>query len=94
MFKRELQIPLQHRKSFFLFGPRGSGKTTWLTQSVPDALFVNLVRSDFYLPLAANPAHLRSFIPQQFSDWIVIDEIQRVPELLNEVHDLIESQGH
>ncbi len=94
MFTRELRIPLRHRKSFFLFGPRGTGKTTWLTQYVPGALFVNLLRSDFYLPLAANPAHLRSLIPQQFSDWIVIDEIQRVPELLNEVHDLIESRGY
>lgn len=94
MFTRELQIPLQQRKSFFLFGPRGTGKTTWLTQSVPDALFVNLLRSDFYLPLAANPVHLRSLIPAQYTGWIVIDEIQRIPELLNEVHDLIESKGH
>ncbi len=94
MFNRQLQIPLQSRKSFFLFGPRGTGKTTWLRQRLPDALFVNLLRSDFYLPLSANPAHLRALIPQGYTGWIVIDEIQRVPELLNEVHDLIESKGH
>lgn len=94
MFPRELNIPLKSRKSFFLFGPRGTGKTTWLRQKLPDALFVNLLRSDFYLPLAANPAHLRSLIPEGYTGWIVIDEIQRVPELLNEVHDLIESKGH
>lgn len=93
MFTRELRIPLASRKSFFLFGPRGTGKTTWLKQQLPDALFVNLLQSDFYLPLAANPAHLRTLIPQGYSGWIVLGEIQRVPELLNEVHDLIESKG-
>lgn len=94
MFSRELRLPLESRKSFFLFGPRGTGKTTWLREKLPDALFVNLLRSDFYLPLAANPAHLRDLIPKGYRGWIVIDEVQRVPELLNEVHDLIESQGH
>lgn len=94
MFSRELRIPLGNRKSFFLFGPRGTGKTTWLRERLPDALFVNLLRSDFYLPLAANPAHLRALIPDGYTGWIVIDEVQRIPELLNEVHDLIESKGH
>ncbi len=94
MFTRALQIPLEQRKSFFLFGPRGTGKTTWLAHRVPDALFINLLRSDFYLPLSANPAHLRALIGERPAGWIVIDEIQRVPELLNEVHDLIESKGH
>lgn len=94
MFHRELQIPLKSRKSFFLFGPRGTGKTTWLRQKLPDALFINLLRSDFYLPLSANPAHLRTLIPGDHSGWIVIDEVQRIPELLNEVHDLIESKRH
>lgn len=94
MFSRELQIPLESRKSFFLFGPRGTGKTTWLGQKLPGALLINLLRSDFYLPLSANPAHLRTLIPSDYAGWIVIDEIQRVPELLNEVHDLIESKRH
>jgi len=94
MFRRELQIPLESRKSFFLFGPRGTGKTTWLRQKLPESLFINLLRSDFYLPLSANPAHLRTLIPNDYAGWIIIDEIQRIPELLNEVHDLIESKKH
>lgn len=94
MFDRELRIPLESRKSFFLFGPRGTGKTTWLKQKLSDALFINLLRSDFYLPLSANPGHLRTLIPEDHSGWIVIDEVQRVPELLNEVHDLIESKRY
>src|SRR5688500_10786113 len=92
MFPRALKKPLQTRKSFFLFGPRGTGKTTWLKGQLPDAVFINLLQAQFYNRLAANPGHLRSLIPPDYSGWVVIDEIQRIPDLLNEVHDLIESK--
>ncbi|MGH8209881.1 MAG: ATP-binding protein [Steroidobacteraceae bacterium] len=92
MFTRILTRPLKSRKSFFLFGPRGTGKTTWLTQHSPGALFINLLQSEFYNRLNADPGHIRALIPPRHSGWIVIDEVQRVPELLNEVHDLIESE--
>jgi predicted AAA+ superfamily ATPase len=92
MFKRMIHIPLKARKSFFLFGPRGTGKTTWLKQHLPGALFFNLLKSEPYNRLSANPGLIREMIPPQYSGWIIIDEIQRIPELLNEVHDLIESQ--
>ena len=65
MFPQALQIPLERGKSFFLFGPRSPGKTTWFTQRLPDAVFINLLRADFYLPLSANPAHLRALIPER-----------------------------
>lgn len=94
MFKRMIKSPLEIRKSFFLFGPRGTGKTTWLRQHLPDALFINLLQSEPYNRLSANPGHLREMIPPEYNDWIIIDEIQRVPELLNEVHDLIEAKRH
>jgi predicted AAA+ superfamily ATPase len=94
MFKRDLHLPLRSRKSFFLFGPRGTGKTTWLRQQLPDALFINLLQSEFYNRLTANPGAIRTLIPPDYKGWIVIDEIQRIPELLNEVHDLIESKQH
>ncbi|MBN2320529.1 MAG: ATP-binding protein [Acidobacteria bacterium] len=94
MFKRLLNIPLKTKKSFFLFGPRGVGKTTWLKQNLPDALFFNLLKSESYNMLAANPGKIRRMIPPDYNSWIVIDEIQRIPELLNEVHDLIESRKH
>lgn len=92
MFKRLLNIPLKNRKSFFLFGPRGTGKTTWLKQNLPDALFINLLESEQYNRLSANPGYIRQMIQPRYDGWIVIDEIQRIPELLNEVHNLIESQ--
>jgi len=94
MFERLINIPLRTRKSFFLFGPRGTGKTTWLKQHLPDALFFNLLQSDPYNRLSANPGIIREMIPPHYNDWIIIDEIQRIPELLNEVHDLIESKNN
>ncbi len=94
MFKRLITIPLETRKSFFLFGPRGTGKTTWLKKHLPGALFFNLLQSDPYNLLTANPGFIRKLIPPDYDDWIVIDEIQRIPELLNEVHDLIEDKKH
>jgi predicted AAA+ superfamily ATPase len=94
IFSRTIARPLKSRKSFFLFGARGTGKTTWLRQHLPEALFINLLQSDFYAPLLANPGHLRDLIPPGHQNWIVIDEIQRVPELLNEVHELIESKRY
>lgn len=80
------------RESFFLLGPRGTGKTTWLRDRLPDALFVNLLRPETYRELSARPERLRELVlgsPDRPD--VVIDEVQRIPELLNVVHDLIES---
>ena len=92
-FERLIGKPIDAGRSFFLFGPRGTGKTTWLKRQLPDALFVNLLQSEFYNSLSAEPGRIRSLIPPGYQDWVIIDEVQRVPELLNEVHDLIESRG-
>ena len=93
MFERVIKKPLESRKSFFLFGPRGTGKTTWLKHRLPEALFVNLLQSEYYNRLSANPGFLRQLIPPNHAAWTVIDEVQRIPALLNEVHDLIETRG-
>lgn len=90
MFERLLKKPLASRKSFFLFGPRGVGKTTWLKHHLPQALFVNLLRADFHTPLAADPGRLEALIPPDYDDWVIIAEVQRLPALLNEIQDLIE----
>ncbi len=81
-------------KSFFLFGPRGTGKTTWVKANFPKALYLDLLEARLFNDLLADPQRLDGLIPRGFSDWIVIDEIQRVPELLNEVHRLIERDGY
>ena len=94
MYKRLLAAPLRFQSSFFLFGPRGTGKTSWLKKTFPDALFFDLLSMSTYLELLQNPSSLEEKIPKGFNEWIVIDEIQKIPDLLNEVHRLIESHNY
>lgn len=80
--------------SFFLFGPRGTGKTTWLRAKFPDALVVDLLRAEEFRRFAARPERLRELVRAvRPGGDIVVDEIQRVPELLNVVHELMERGG-
>lgn len=90
MFPRILKPP--HQKSFFLFGPRGTGKTSWVHATFKDALYLDLLESDLYLELLASPQRLENHIPPEHRGWTIIDEVQRVPELLNEVHRLVEKR--
>jgi predicted AAA+ superfamily ATPase len=89
--KRLLKPP---NRSFFLFGPRGVGKTTWLKSVLPDAIYFNLLEASLFLELSQNPGLLESMIGAlpEYS-WVVVDEIQKIPALLDEVHRLIESKG-
>ena len=80
-------------KSFFLFGPRGVGKTTWLKTHFKDALYIDLLHEDTYRLLLASPSRLEGMIKEhEKTQWIIIDEVQRCPALLNEVHRLIEDK--
>lgn len=79
-------------KSLFLFGPRGTGKTTWVKEHFPKAIRIDLLESKTYTELLARPERLEQYVPKDFTNYIIIDEVQRVPELLNEVHRLIESR--
>src|SRR3990167_6118907 len=88
MYSRLLKPP--KNKSFFLFGPRGTGKTTWVKAAFPKALYLDLLEAELFNDLLANPQRLENLIPKDFKDWVVLDEVQRIPELLNEVHRLIE----
>ena len=88
MYTRLLTAPKD--KSFFLFGPRGTGKTTWVKSTFPKAVYLDLLEAELFNDLLANPQRLENFIPKDFKDWIIVDEVQRIPELLNEIHRLIE----
>lgn len=88
MFSRLLEPPAS--KSFFLFGPRGTGKSHWVRARFPDAVYVDLLESDLATPLLASPQRLENLIPPDWKGWVVIDEVQKIPELLDEVHRLIE----
>ncbi len=84
------------RDSFFLFGPRGTGKTQFLRQKFPGAIFVNLLLPSEFAKYSANPESLIALVAgvgsQQDNNLpsIVIDEVQKVPALLSVVHDLLE----
>ena len=88
MYSRLIKPPKE--KSFFLFGPRGTGKTTWVKLSFPKAVYLDLLEAELFNDLLANPQRLENFIPKNFKDWVIIDEVQCIPDLLNEVHRLIE----
>ncbi len=78
--------------SFFLLGPRGTGKSTWVRNVLPDALTLDLLRPELYRELSARPERLRErILGSPDRPDVVIDEVQRVPELLNVVHDVMES---
>jgi predicted AAA+ superfamily ATPase len=93
MYSRLLDRPVALGQSFFLFGPRGTGKTTWLRRQFPYALYLDLLDASLHTELLAHPDRLRELIPPVNPDWIVIDEVQRVPEVLNEVHRLMVERG-
>jgi len=90
MYTRLLTAPV--RQSFFLFGPRGVGKTAWLRERFPDVPFFDLLDADTYTRLLAAPSRLGDEVPAGYHGWVVVDEIQRLPDLLNEVHRLIEAR--
>lgn len=80
------------RQSFFLFGPRGTGKSTWIRQALPDSLVIDLLQPDLARELTARPERLEDLVrgaPRRAT--VVLDEVQRVPELLNVVHAVLES---
>jgi len=79
--------------SFFLFGPRGTGKTTLLKKKFPDALWIDLLLPDVFREYSARPERLIEFVrahPEKKT--VVIDEVQKIPEMLSVVHFLIEEK--
>jgi len=90
MYTRGLPLP---ERTFFLLGPRGTGKTTWLRQALPNALWFDLLRTSTFLDLNQRPDAFREQVEARPRGWVVIDEVQRLPSLLNEVHSLIADRG-
>ncbi len=90
-FRRILRPP---EGSFFLLGPRGVGKSTWVRSRFTEAHRFDLLDEALYQELLANPglfgAELEAIAPES---WVVVDEVQRIPALLNEVHRWIEEKG-
>ena len=81
-------------RSAFLWGPRKTGKTTLLRQQFPEACWIDLLDYDLFLSLSQRPSSLRQILEAQFSKTVVIDEVQKVPNLMDEIHWLIENRGY
>jgi uncharacterized protein len=86
--------PLKEQ-SFFLFGPRGTGKTTWLKSTYPKSQRIDLLDSETARLLLASPGRLEGMITDIAASKthpVIIDEVQKVPTILDEVHRLIEDK--
>lgn len=81
------------KQSFFLLGPRGTGKSTFIKNTFPDALYVDLLLPDVFRNYVSRPERLREAVhAQKDKKTVVIDEIQKAPQLLEVVHSLIEEK--
>lgn len=87
MHARRLTLPT---RSFLLLGPRGTGKTTWLRHALPKASWYNLLLDRELLRLVREPGQFRREIEAlPRGTWVVVDEVQKLPSLLNEIHDAL-----
>jgi predicted AAA+ superfamily ATPase len=96
MFKRTLSLPAPGTETFFLWGPRQTGKSTLLRETYGEGRWIDLLKAEEFRRYLARPELLRQELeaePPAPGEQIVIDEIQKVPALLDEVHWLIENRG-
>ena len=89
-FSRLLEPPA---KTFLLLGPRGTGKSTWLAHHFPDAVRIDLLHTEKLYRYRSNPSLVRADLAAvRPGEWVVVDEAQKVPDLLDEIHGLYESR--
>jgi predicted AAA+ superfamily ATPase len=97
MYKRLLEMNLPKKQSAFLWGARKTGKSTYLKQRFPKSIYYDFLKSDEYLRYSKAPYKFREELlalkTQQERYHVIIDEVQKVPQILDEVHWLIENAG-
>jgi predicted AAA+ superfamily ATPase len=95
--ERILKIELPEGQSAFLWGPRKTGKTTYLKKRFPESLIYDFLKTDFFIEISKNPALLRERLLAKNEGVlkypIILDEVQKVPQVLDEVHWLIENKA-
>ncbi len=96
-FDRILNIELPQKQSAFLWGARKTGKSTYLKKRFSDSIYLDFLQTDIYFSLLKRPSLLREIILAEESHRldkpIILDEIQKIPHILDEVHWLIENRG-
>lgn len=94
MIKRKLNLPPAGEETFFLWGPRQTGKSTLLHSTYPEAIWIDLLKAEEFRRYLNNPELLRQELPKDGPPpFVVIDEVQKLPGLLNEVHWLHENRN-
>lgn len=95
--KRILNIDLPPHQSAFLWGPRKTGKSTYLKTAFPHSLVYDFLRTDLFIEFSKNPSLLREQLLAKDNDVlnhpVILDEVQKIPQILDEVHWLIENRG-
>lgn len=93
-YKRKLELPERGSATFFLWGARQTGKSSLLRASYGDTVkWVDLLRADHYRRYSTKPESLREELALKPCDFVVVDEVQKVPALLDEIHWLHENKG-
>lgn len=94
---RMLDLRLPGHQSAFLWGARKTGKTTYLKQRFPNSLVYDFLKTDLFFAMSKNPALLREQLLAKdaalLKEPVILDEVQKVPQVLDEVHWLIENKG-
>ncbi|MBI3615372.1 MAG: ATP-binding protein [Candidatus Omnitrophica bacterium] len=97
MLQRKLNLRLPKGRSAFLWGARKTGKTTYLKEKFPNSLVYDFLKTDLFVELSKNPSLFREQLlakePRSLQKPILLDEVQKVPQILDEVHWLIENKG-
>jgi len=93
LIQRLQKIDVPSNRSAFLWGPRKTGKRTLLKQQFAHACWIDLLDYDLFLSLSQKPTRLRQIVEAQASKTVVIDEVQKIPHLMDEIHWLIENKG-
>lgn len=95
--KRILSIELPQGQSAFLWGPRKTGKTTYLKERFPESIYYDFLKTDLFFEFSRRPYLLREQLlakdRNRLKYPIILDEVQKVPQILDEVHWLIENRG-
>ncbi len=96
-FKRILNIKLPDKQSAFLWGARKTGKSTYLKNRFPDSIVFDFLKTDLFFKISKNPAMLREMLLAKDKALlkypVILDEVQKIPHVLDEVHWLIENKG-
>lgn len=96
-FNRLLNIHLPSKQSAFLWGARKTGKSTYLKEKFPQSVIFDFLKTDLFIEFSKNPSLLREYLlakdSKQLKSPVILDEVQKIPQILDEIHWLIENKG-